>query len=652
MALIEQTILAVVAQTIRPVRWVIVSDGSTDGTDEIVKRYACKHDWIELLRMPEHRDRQFAAKAHCFNAGYSHLNGANFDIIGNLDADISFEPDYFEFLLGKFATMPRLGVAGTPFVEDATKLGSHTYAHQFAQLEHVSGACQLFRRACFDQVGGYVPIKGGAIDWVAVTTARMKGWQTRTFTEKVCLHHRKLGTGNDHPLLVRFHYGQKAYYVGGHPLWEILRGIFQMREKPPVLGGLCFLCGFGWAAIKRMGRPISSELIAFHRAEQMARLRQAILHLGTVKRMTGPSNEDPQEPMGKEYSDPRVRGHKDMGTNCATISVKGKAIAVRSTCIEGAVVVVTGKWLKSAAIQDEEWLPGEAVQDPASFMEELKHTDLKPDWFSFAQKFSDPKPRHPYHFEQDNFAVVPITAFEAWWQGLPQATRKNVRRAERRGVVVRTVGFNDELVAGIKAIYDETPIRQGRRFWHYGKPFDAVRRENSTYIDRSEFIAAYYGTELIGFIKMVYVGESARIMQILSKDSHFDKRPGNALIAKAVEICAAKKLKYLVFGKYTWSRRRAGGWVEFKQRNGFQQLLFPRYYVPLSVKGRLAMKLNLHLGIMRIFPEALYNFLLKVRAQWYQATTLRKERRSLPAALPSPDLCDSRPSGDAASKAR
>jgi len=227
--------------------------------------------------MPEHRDRQFAAKANCFNAGYAELKGTDCDVIGNLDADITFAPDYFEFLLGKFAAMPRLGVAGTPFVEDETKLDSHTYAHQFAQLEHVSGACQLFRRACFDQVGGYVPIKGGAIDWVAVTTARMKGWQTRTFTEKVCFHHRKLGTGNDHPLLVRFHYGQKAYSVGGHPLWEILRGIFQMRERPWVIGGLSFLGGYFWAVITRVQRPVSVELMTFHRAEQKARLKRILM---------------------------------------------------------------------------------------------------------------------------------------------------------------------------------------------------------------------------------------------------------------------------------------------------------------------------------------------------------------------------------------
>jgi glycosyltransferase involved in cell wall biosynthesis len=276
--LIENTIKSVVAQIVRPVRWIIVSDGSTDGTDEIVKRYAAVHSWIELLRLPERRDRQFAAKAHAFNAGYAHLIGGGslpgFDLIGNLDADITFEPGYYAFLLSKFADRPQLGVAGTPFVEDFDRLHTHTYDHANANLNHVSGAVQLFRRACFEQVGGYVPVKGGAIDWIAVTTARMKGWETRTFTEKVCFHHRKLGTGSGATgqLRMRFHYGKKAYYVGGHPVWEISRGMFAMRRKPLILGGLSFIAGYLCAALARIERPVSAELIAFHRGEQMTRL--------------------------------------------------------------------------------------------------------------------------------------------------------------------------------------------------------------------------------------------------------------------------------------------------------------------------------------------------------------------------------------------
>ena len=275
-ALIGNTIASVVAQTVLPVRWVIVSDGSTDHTDEIVKASAAHHDWIELVRMPEHRDRQFAGKANAFNAGYDRLKHLQFDLVANLDADITFASTYFEFLVGCFAKFPQLGVAGTPFVEDPDRPDRHTYAHGGANIDHVSGACQVFRRECFHAVGGYAPIKGGAIDWIAVTTARMKGWKTRTFVEKVCFHHRKIGTGSSGQLMARFHYGRKAHYVGGHPLWEVLRGMFQMRRPPFVLGGLYFVAGYLWAALIRMERPVSRELMAFHRREQMTRLKRLL----------------------------------------------------------------------------------------------------------------------------------------------------------------------------------------------------------------------------------------------------------------------------------------------------------------------------------------------------------------------------------------
>lgn len=274
--LIACTMGSVIAQTVRPKRWVIVSDGSTDGTDGIVQELAAEHDWIELVRMPEHRDRSFAAKANCFNAGYERLKPLSFDLVANLDADITLGPDHFEFLLARFAELPRLGVAGTPFVEDANQPARHTYAHEGANLDHVSGACQVFRRACFEAVGGYVPIRGGAIDWIAVTTARMLGWQTRTFVERVSHHHRKIGTAESGRLEARFHYGRKAYYVGGHPLWELTRGVFQMRTAPYVAGGVWFIAGYLWAALSRTPRPVSPNLIAFHRGEQMARLKRLL----------------------------------------------------------------------------------------------------------------------------------------------------------------------------------------------------------------------------------------------------------------------------------------------------------------------------------------------------------------------------------------
>ncbi len=270
-ASIGRTIQSVISQTVLPEKWVIVSDGSTDRTDEIVNGYLRGNPWIEFARMPEHRDRHFAAKVQCFDAGYERVRGIAFDIIGNLDADITFDEGYLESLISKFAEDSRLGVAGTPFVED----GKH-YDYRFTNIEHVSGACQLFRRECFEQVGGYEPIRGGGIDWVAVTTARMKGWKTRTFTDKTCLHHRKMGTGNVSPLRTWFRQGCKDYTLGNHLLWEVFRTLYQMARKPYMIGGLFLLSGYVLFALKGEKRPISKELMRFVQSEQKERLRKIL----------------------------------------------------------------------------------------------------------------------------------------------------------------------------------------------------------------------------------------------------------------------------------------------------------------------------------------------------------------------------------------
>jgi biofilm PGA synthesis N-glycosyltransferase PgaC len=268
-ALLEQTIKSMVGQTVRPAKWVIVSDGSTDGTDEIVKGYAAKHEWIELVRMPERRERHFAGKVHAFNAGFATLMDLDYDVIGNLDADITFDEEYFDFLLRKFAENPQLGVAGTPFREE-----SHQYDYRFTSIEHVSGACQLFRRECFQAIGGYQPIKIGGVDLTAVITARMKGWQTRSFVDKVCIHHRKMGTAKQQGLKVAYRGGRGDYMLGGHPLWESFRCIYQMKGRPIVLGGSVRLAGFMWAMVTRVEKPISKDLVQFRRKEQMSRLRE------------------------------------------------------------------------------------------------------------------------------------------------------------------------------------------------------------------------------------------------------------------------------------------------------------------------------------------------------------------------------------------
>jgi poly-beta-1,6-N-acetyl-D-glucosamine synthase len=266
---IELTIRSMIAQTHRPLRWVIVSDGSTDGTDEIVGKYIPDHPWIELVRMPERKERHFAGKVHAFNAGYERLEGLEFDVVGNIDADVSFEPDHFEFLLARMAENERLGLAGAPFRE-----GTFQYDYRYSNIENVWGGCQLFRRTCFDSIGGYTPLKGGGIDHVAVLSARMRGWQTRTFTERVCQHHRVMGTAMHGGLRARVRQGQKDYTMGNHPLWQAFRVLYQMRNRPYVIGGLALGWGYAKSLFGRQKVPISKELVSFVRGDQIRRLKR------------------------------------------------------------------------------------------------------------------------------------------------------------------------------------------------------------------------------------------------------------------------------------------------------------------------------------------------------------------------------------------
>lgn len=266
---IELTIQSMLAQSILPRRWVIVSDGSTDGTNEIVARYASQYPWIDLLCLPERSERNFAGKVRAFNAGLERITDLPYDAVVSLDADITFDPEYFSFLLGKLAADSGMGLVGTPFRE----ISGETYDYRFVSVEHVSGACQVFRRNCFEAIGGYIPIPGGSIDHVAVITARMKGWKTRTFTEKYCTHHRQTGTADRGPVAAKFRVGRKDYAVGNHPIWELCRVARQMAIPPRCIGGLALGAGYAWSLVRRAKRPVPHELIQFHRHEQMQRLR-------------------------------------------------------------------------------------------------------------------------------------------------------------------------------------------------------------------------------------------------------------------------------------------------------------------------------------------------------------------------------------------
>lgn len=277
--LIEYTLQSVVKQTILPVKWVIVNDGSTDATASIVSRYTEKYEWMELVNLPKRKGRNFGAKVHAFNAGKERLKNVTYAVIGNLDADVSLDEDHFEFLMGKFRDDPGLGVAGTIFKEPG---GYSSAIDSFEGQNYVSGQCQMFRRQCFEEIGGYFPSKNGGIDWIAVTTARMMGWKTRSYREKSFFHHRLLGTANHGVLGSSYVYG-KDYYMGGHPLWELFRSAYRMTRKPYVLGGVALFLGYFGASVRHEERPVSEELMKFHRSEQMRRLKKILVSVCTLK---------------------------------------------------------------------------------------------------------------------------------------------------------------------------------------------------------------------------------------------------------------------------------------------------------------------------------------------------------------------------------
>jgi glycosyltransferase involved in cell wall biosynthesis len=281
-AFIEKTIESMIRQTILPKRWVIVDDGSTDRTAEIVETYAKRYPWIQLLRRAPRKDRNFAGKVYAFNDGLNLIEDLSCGLVGNLDADISFGADHFEFLIEKFTEDPALGVAGTAYTQkdwDSTQ-------DSFEGQTSVHGACQLFRYKCFLDIGGYRPNAAGGIDWMAVTTARMKGWKTRNYPERRFHLHRTMGTAERSQVGAAFDYGEKDYFLGGSPLWELFRVGYRMTKRPILIGGVALLFGYCWAALKHDERPVSHELMRFHRREQMKKLRTILGSLVRLRKVT------------------------------------------------------------------------------------------------------------------------------------------------------------------------------------------------------------------------------------------------------------------------------------------------------------------------------------------------------------------------------
>lgn len=307
-----------------------------------------------------------------------------------------------------------------------------------------------------------------------------------------------------------------------------------------------------------------------------------------------------------------------MAHDTIEISVKGKWVQAPALEVEGKKIFVSGKWLRVASIHQERFQESE-IQDPHSCVAKLKaraSNGMYADIFTFAQRLSATAPKYNYPMEWDSIAAVRTHSFKEWWEKLPQTPRKNVRRAQKRGVVITVEKFSDELVRGIADVNNDSTIRQGRENYHYGKSFEQVKRDHASFIDRSDFICAYVGDELIGFLKVVYAGDIALTLNLGVKPSHYDKKPANPLIGKAVELCEARGVSYLRYGMYNYGNKGDSSLRQFKINNGFEEILVPRFYVPLTMLGRFAIKAKLHRGLVGILPGSIVKPLVNLRAKW------------------------------------
>jgi len=268
---IERLIRAVLSQTVLPKKWVIVDDGSTDSTAQIVASYAVRKGFIELVTAPKRTERDFASKARGFKVGFARFANVDYDLVGNLDADISLPPDYFERILQKFSADPRLGIAGGIIWE---KVGEQ-FLPQHLSPNSVAGAVQLFRAQCYADIGGYIPLRHGGIDAAAEIMARMRGWSVETFPELPVHHHRRVSTGRKWILSTRFFQGRTNYLLGYHPVFQVLSSVSRMVDRPYILGSLTTLLGYLWFAAKSTERGMPADAVRFLRTEQKARLGQA-----------------------------------------------------------------------------------------------------------------------------------------------------------------------------------------------------------------------------------------------------------------------------------------------------------------------------------------------------------------------------------------
>jgi hypothetical protein len=285
--------------------------------------------------------------------------------------------------------------------------------------------------------------------------------------------------------------------------------------------------------------------------------------------------------------------------------------------IENIEIKTTGRFLRIARLDADKY---QFLDDPKPILDALKKSRKRVDLFTFVQKLPDTTPKFTYPMEWDNFAAIHITTFNDWWtKQIGFKARNKAKQAEKKGVVIREVPFSEELVRGIWEIYNECPVRQGRKFPHYGKSLETVYREEATYLDSSIFIGAFWENKLIGFIKLVsnQTRTQAGLMNIVSLIQHRDKAPTNALVAQAVRACADRGITYLAYSGFSYGKKLRDSLSDFKERNGFQRIEVPRYYVPLTPLGRLALRFGLHHRLLDHLPESAAAKLREFRETYY-----------------------------------
>lgn len=289
------------------------------------------------------------------------------------------------------------------------------------------------------------------------------------------------------------------------------------------------------------------------------------------------------------------------------LNIKGNYVEVDAVRLDGKVLVVTGKSLRTASIMEEIY---HDVDDPEMLIRGLKDSGVSADIFTFSERFPGPAPKFDYYTEWEANSILPVSTYDHWYNNqIRKVTRHAIRTAAKKGVVVRFRPFDDDLVWEIKNIYDETPVRQGKPFWHYKKSFEVLKEDLSRDLERSDFIGAYFGDQLIGFIKMIYADQVIDPVLCISMIGHYDKYPNNALIAEAVKIAEEKKIGHLHYG--SWRRETH---AKFLAANGFEKVICPRYYCPLTPRGKRALKFRLHKGFVGLLPESVREGLKSVRA--------------------------------------